>query len=327
MTTRRLFGVALCFSSTIAGGLGHMQVSDPPPLRSKFNPYTAVADVDWSMTNPLHGDGSDFPCKGYHKLLNTAQGTPVKTLEGGKSYSMIVTGIAIHAGGSCQASLSVDGGQTFRVLHSYIGGCPAVAGDNSLAFRVPSDVPSTDHALLGWSWFNTMGNREMYMNCASVNISTGVENEENGFLTRPLMFTANVGTGCETVDSRDLIFPDPGPDVTLGHKNAVPPIGDCGAGPEASASVAPAPSYAPGPTSTRAVSSAPGEYTDPVRCPAPTAVESAGGSSETSNAQTILFTPGNDWPEGFQGVASNRICDGRNDWRMVVGMRGSGQPT
>ncbi|KAH7165674.1 hypothetical protein EDB81DRAFT_917773 [Dactylonectria macrodidyma] len=281
-----------------------MQLSDPPPLRSKFNPYTAAADVDYSMTNPLRADGSDYPCKGYHKLLDTAQGTPVKSLEGGRSYSMIITGIAIHAGGSCQVSLSVDGGQTFRVLHSYIGGCPAVTGDNSLDFRMPDDVPPKDHALLAWSWFNTMGNREMYMNCASVNTSTGgASKEANGFLSRPLIFTANVGNGCETADSRDLMFPDPGPEVTMGHPHAVPPIGDCEAGPGALVSVAPSSSSAPGPTSTRVVSSTPGDGTDPVRCPAPTAIDSAGGSFETSEPySTKIFTPGNDWPEGFEAT-------------------------
>lgn len=299
-----------------------MQLSNPPPLRSKFNPYTG-ADIDYSMTNPLRSDGSDFPCKGYQQLLTTAEGTPVVTLEGGNSYSMVVTGQAVHAGGSCQASLSVDGGETFRVLHSYIGACPAAPGDNSFAFRVPADIPSKDHALFAWSWFNNLGNREMYMNCASVNTSTGAGSEgSSGFLSRPLIFKANVGNGCETVASADVMIPNPGPEVTVNNPGAVPPLGTCDAGPGAPVSLSPGPtSRSPGPTSRSLgptsrplgpTSRSPGPSSNPAdsiadsRYCSATRVESASNNPETNGPYSRGFTPGNDWPEGFQGGGSNQ---------------------
>ena len=34
-----------------------------PPYRSKSNPNVAQANIDYSMTNPLKADGSDYPCK------------------------------------------------------------------------------------------------------------------------------------------------------------------------------------------------------------------------------------------------------------------------
>ncbi|KPM37132.1 hypothetical protein AK830_g9444 [Neonectria ditissima] len=279
-----IYTICPCLFSLIVGTRGHMQLSNPPPLRSKFNPYTGT-DIDYSMTNPLRADGSDFPCKGYQALLTTVEGSPVTTLEGGDTYSMTVTGQAIHAGGSCQASLSVDGGKTFRVLHTYIGGCPMAMGDNKLTFRVPADVPTKDRALLGWTWFNNLGNREMYMNCASVNTKTGREGN-GGFLSRPTIFKANVGNGCATVESKDVMIPNPGPEVTVNNPNAVPPVGTCETGP------------GPGSPDT---SAKPDESEGSGSCPA----TSASNHRETTGPYSRGYAPGNDWPEGFKGTGSN----------------------
>lgn len=57
-----------------------------------------------------------------------------------------------------------DGGKSFGVIHSVIGGCP-LAFDYT--FTVPAGVPAGKNVLLGWTWFNKVGNREMYMNCAA----------------------------------------------------------------------------------------------------------------------------------------------------------------
>ncbi|KAJ2979271.1 hypothetical protein NQ176_g3357 [Zarea fungicola] len=89
---------------------GHMQMSWPPALRSKFNLHTT--DIDYDMTAPLHADGSDFPCKGYHSLLDTQQGVSVVSWEPGQTYNFSLAGTATHGGGSCQASLSFDRGHT-----------------------------------------------------------------------------------------------------------------------------------------------------------------------------------------------------------------------
>lgn len=72
----------------------------------------------------------------------------------------------------------------WKVIMSYIGGCPtdargnlptAVAcnGENSpdcvnnLSFKIPPEVKDRN-ATLAWTWFNNVGNREMYMNRATV---------------------------------------------------------------------------------------------------------------------------------------------------------------
>ncbi|KAG7289247.1 hypothetical protein NEMBOFW57_005612 [Staphylotrichum longicolle] len=111
----------------------------PPPL--PLNPHTPPASTDYALTSPLRPDGSDYPCKGALALLGTPAAAPVATWTAGAAYNFTVSGGAAHGGGSCQAALSVDGGRTFRVVHSYEGGCPAPAGgESSFGFGVPGDV-------------------------------------------------------------------------------------------------------------------------------------------------------------------------------------------
>lgn len=139
----------------------HMAITYPPPLRSKENPFSGQ-NIDYSITSPLSASGSDFPCKGTLNLLGTAAASPVATWQAGQQYNMTIAGGANHNGGSCQASLSFDSGKTFTVIHSYIGNCP-VAGTSSLTFTLPADTPSAKDALFAWTWFNNVGNRELYV--------------------------------------------------------------------------------------------------------------------------------------------------------------------
>ncbi|KAM3447807.1 hypothetical protein MY3296_008377 [Beauveria thailandica] len=207
----------------------HMQMTNPAPFRSKHNPYTT--DVDWNMNGPLEASGANFPCKGYHRLLNTPQGRSVATWKAGGRYTFSVEGSATHNGGSCQASLSYDGGKTFTAIHSYVGGCPL---KSTWPFTLPDDTPAGE-ALFAWSWFNNLGNREMYMNCAHVTIqprdAAGAEVSERSptdpFASRPAMFAANVNNGCSTVETFDVLFPQPGPDVDNISRKTSPPRGKC----------------------------------------------------------------------------------------------------
>jgi hypothetical protein len=224
----------LAFLGTVSA---HMEMSFPPPLKSKFNPNSG-SQIDYSMTAPLSGDGSNFPCKGFLNLLGTDAGKSVATFAPGTKGNVTIVGGAPHNGGSCQISLSYDKGKTFTVIQSIIGNCPVMTSGN-FDFTVPTDAPSGD-ALLAWTWFNNVGNREMYMNCASVTIGGGKkrsateieaarEKRAASFGSRPAMFVANDGNGCTTIESSDLQFPDPGPDVLNQSSNTKPPSGNCGA--------------------------------------------------------------------------------------------------
>ncbi|KAL7936029.1 hypothetical protein V8C35DRAFT_247417 [Trichoderma chlorosporum] len=240
---------------------GHMEMKSPPPFRSKYNPNSGQ-DIDYSMTSPLEASGSDFPCKGYQKLLGTPEGKSVATWAPGGSYGFTITGSANHGGGSCQASLSYDKGQTWKVIHSYIGGCPPQQ-DSNWNFTVPTDAPAGD-AMFAWTWFNNIGNREMYMNCAAVTITAGKKRAAStSFSSLPDIFVANVGNNICTYEGKDVMFPSPGPDVDnksagtappgQGTCSGAPPAGPPAGDPVASSSQAPAsPPQATQPAATSA---------------------------------------------------------------------------
>ncbi|PWI65127.1 hypothetical protein PCL_07426 [Purpureocillium lilacinum] len=209
-----------------------MQLKYPPPFKSKLNPNVG-AEIDYNINAPLKADGSDFPCKGYTNLLGTPGGAPVAQWVAGQSYYFSLTGGTAggitHTGGSCQASVSFDRGKTWKVLHSYIGNCPAEI-DVSYPFTLPSDTPAGE-MLFAWTWFNRIGNREMYMNCASVIVNGTNEKKSDSKESldlRPAMFVANVGNGVCTHEGKDVEFPQPGPEVTRDSQGtAGPGIGQC----------------------------------------------------------------------------------------------------
>jgi hypothetical protein len=226
----------------------HMQMSDPPPLRSRFNKHTT--DQDYDMNAPMSSSGSNFPCRGHLSVLNTPQGEPVADWVPGNQYSMTITGNAPHGGGSCQASLSLDSGKTWKVIHSYIGNCPK-RGSSSYDFTLPSDTPS-GKTIFAWSWLNQIGNREMYMNCAVINVRGGRTSKRATSSTPigklPDMFVANVGNGCRTTEGTDVMFPFAGEDSDVSSKKTAPPSGNCPSG--SGSGNSPAPPMPDTPTNT-----------------------------------------------------------------------------
>ncbi|OOF92646.1 lytic polysaccharide monooxygenase, partial [Aspergillus carbonarius ITEM 5010] len=205
-------GVLIACGLLASSVSGHVQMSNPYPIRSPLDPNGDESKKDYSYTNPLSSSGSDFPCKGYANDPFRS----VATYSPGGEYDLELQGSATHDGGSCQVSLSYDQGSNFQVIHSMLGGCPLT---ESYKFTIPSDAP-TGEALLTWTWFNKVGNREMYMNCAQVTIgdsddSHSAKQKRDSFSSLPPIFIANVnGPGqCTTIEGYDVNFPLPGPSV------------------------------------------------------------------------------------------------------------------
>jgi hypothetical protein len=193
--------------------LCHMEMAWPYPLHSKFNPKNDYTNIDYSMTNPLFADGSNFPCKGYQ---NDRPIDVTATYTAGETYNMTLSGTATHGGGSCQISLSYDNGATFRVIKSLIGGCPLTP---TFDFTIPSYAPAGG-ALLAWSWQNYEGNREFYMNCAEIDIVSGTTRRQrrqtfSSFDQLPYIWKANLEgiNDCTTDEGENPVYPNPGPDV------------------------------------------------------------------------------------------------------------------
>lgn len=121
-----------------------MRMKVPSPLNDPEH-HRPNESPDYNMLTPLHHDGSDFPCKGYHK--NTPLNS-VATYEAGQTYELELQGGATHGGGSCQISLSCDSGDHFKVLKSIVGNCPI---DKKYDFTIPEEAGSAQ-CLLAWSW-------------------------------------------------------------------------------------------------------------------------------------------------------------------------------
>jgi hypothetical protein len=224
-----------------ASSAAHMFIQEPPPF------------ADSQSKSPLDPSGSNFPCQ-----ASTLQGGTVTNLVAGQSQGLQFNlgagaNTAVHGGGSCQISVTYETDAAamkdptnWKVLHSFVGGCPTEAlgnldtsvactgsGDTNcvnqgFTFNVPSEVQN-GKAVLAWTWFNNVGNREMYMNCAPVSISGG----SNQMTDLPAMFVANVGNGCSTTEDFNTDFPNPGNYVTKSTLNypLKAPVGTCGSGP------------------------------------------------------------------------------------------------
>lgn len=237
-------GVAIISGLLASTVTAHMQLSTPYPIRSPLN-KDAKGQKDYSYTNPLSSSGSDYPCKGYADDDFEA----VATWQPGSSQHMELEGSATHDGGSCQLALTYDKGKTFKVIESIEGDCPVA---KKYDFDIPSDAPAGD-ALFAWTWFNKVGNREMYMNCAMITIGGSDSRSANGttenekrdemevpkhvpmekpspkpmahsknnkaakssFDSLPDLFVANVDQPgkCVTTEGEAVHFPKPGPKV------------------------------------------------------------------------------------------------------------------
>ena len=220
-----------------SGTSAHMELKQPVPFN--YN----------SDNGPLAPDGSDFPCK----MKNGAYTAPAtkNTLAVGSPQTMEFKGSAVHGGGSCQISLTTDLKPTkqsnWKVIHSMVGGCPKDTdgnlppnpdgdGADKFPYTIPQGVNPGDYTL-AWTWFNRIGNPEMYMFCAPITVTGGskkryidaasinateeLESDEifkrQGTAlpdTLPDMFKANMGNGCATTQAgSSVVFPDPGKSV------------------------------------------------------------------------------------------------------------------
>ncbi|KAK4167180.1 hypothetical protein QBC43DRAFT_204591 [Cladorrhinum sp. PSN259] len=218
---------------------GHMVMNTPESYNLNTPPLLQV--------NPL-GPQFPFPCHNSYGFNHYT------TVEAGEVTMVNFTGGAQHGGGSCQFSISYDfpdgpglnQATQFKTIYTIIGGCPSVFTDESKnldsGFKDSQQREDSVHcgndsgincirqfliplpkflkngpATFAWTWFNKVGNREMYMNCAPVNI-TGGTYDRTEFDKLPNIFVANYhdsngSSTCVTGDSiehLDLNIPSPG---------------------------------------------------------------------------------------------------------------------
>ncbi|KAK3216194.1 hypothetical protein GRF29_8g2553950 [Pseudopithomyces chartarum] len=197
----------------------HMIMATPQPFGSPDN-------------SPLDPSGSDYPCK----IISSMAGPgPTNNWSVGSIQELSFSGSVVHGGGSCQIAVTTDKNPTrqssFKVIHSIEGGCPGVGSPDTFGFKVPDLLPDGD-LVVAWTWFNRIGNREMYMNCANVKVTGGAP-ETSKLEKLPNMALANIGvapgTFCKTKEGFDYTFPGVGQnDDTVDRVGAGPFIELCG---------------------------------------------------------------------------------------------------
>jgi hypothetical protein len=104
-------------------------------------------------------NSSSFPLSYSLTSLIPLRIHPHEPIPPGATGSALEGNLAAHSGGSCQASLSFDNGTTWKVLHSFIGGCPAGTKLNSnmvdpkasqvFEFNIPEGTKSGE-SLFAW---------------------------------------------------------------------------------------------------------------------------------------------------------------------------------
>lgn len=175
---------------------------------------------------------ADYPCK---QRAGVYDMTTMNDMAVGVPQTLSFTGSATHGGGTCQISVSLDpkpsAQSVFKIIHSIEGNCPGHDAGNgapdTFQFKIPEGFPNGEFAL-AWTWFNKVGNREMYMNCAPINVTGGSDNHDL-YNTLPDVQLANIPQTTCTTANDVAILPNPGKSLQrLGDGPFVNMIGDCG---------------------------------------------------------------------------------------------------
>ncbi|KAM5353534.1 hypothetical protein ACJ41O_000184 [Fusarium nematophilum] len=309
----------------------HVIMIEPHP----YNLDTEPLYQTWPLSADL-----PFPCQG-----RSQHAEKVTKVTAGTNQLVKFWGSAVHGGGSCQFSVAYgdappDDPEAWHNIYSIIGGCPAEAQGNIPTtqkdphgrehgpecgndsgtecirqFEIPiSKEMKNGPAVFAWTWFNKIGNREMYMVCSPIEIVGGAEDQTfiDGL---PAIFRANIPGECTTGPSGNVInFPEPGDFGVVLEPAGPGSSGSCpeGVEPDFKDGDAPAKPEKPSPSapSSEQPSEAPvASSVPPVLPPAPS---SAANTTATRVQQTETPTPTPTAP----GVPANSSVP---DW--VVGMK------
>ncbi|KAL5622539.1 hypothetical protein FOBRF1_001789 [Fusarium oxysporum] len=205
----------------------HVIMVEPHP----FNLDTEPLYQTWPLSEDL-----PFPCQG-----RTQHPEQVTKVTAGKTQLVKFWGSAVHGGGSCQFSVAYGkeppkDPKKWHTIYSIIGGCPAEAEGNIAStgtdphgrengnecgndtdkectkqfnIPIPKDMQNGP-ATFAWTWFNKIGNREMYMVCSPIEVGGG-KDDSSYVDTLPAIFRANIPGECTTGASGSVInFPEPG---------------------------------------------------------------------------------------------------------------------
>lgn len=226
----------------------HGVMIEPHPYNLETAPLLQVAPLSAELP---------FPCQG-----RTEHAEKRTTLTAGTTQTVKFWIAAVHGGGSCQFSVTYDypppaDPAQWKTIYTIIGDCPAKAAGNlptveqdkdgrengpqcgndsgsecvrQFEIPIPKGIRNSENATFAFTWFNKIGNREMYMNCAPVAIVGGTDDKEL-MDSLPPVFQANTPGTCTTGESGQVLnIPNPG---KFGKVNAEPSPGGNGQCPAA----------------------------------------------------------------------------------------------
>jgi hypothetical protein len=153
----------------VQGVFGHVFMAYPMSRRNKYSDYyNQQGLVDYNIMAPLNTPGYSFPCKGYKK-------GPPTVIINRDNIDVKLEGTALHNGGHCQFGISYDD-RNFLVLKTIENDCLTGTGLN---INVPLPGVSGKVTFF-WSWINSIGNREYYMECADIDVKRPFQREIRG---------------------------------------------------------------------------------------------------------------------------------------------------
>ncbi|EGZ76857.1 hypothetical protein NEUTE2DRAFT_134115 [Neurospora tetrasperma FGSC 2509] len=198
---------------------GHMVMRTPP----SYNLYTGDTLL---QVDPLDGVKYLYPCQNRYEAGNvtTVKAGDVQLVQftGGAQHGGGSCQFSVSYDDPEKSNGSWNTSATFKTIYTIIGGCPAEFHDeaNNLPTegrpkdaqqRLNTDFCNNDSgvdctreflipipdflpqgkATFAWTWFNKLGRREMYMNCAPVEITGGQPSPEK-YESLPNIFIANI---------------------------------------------------------------------------------------------------------------------------------------
>ncbi|KAF9193804.1 hypothetical protein BGZ51_002127 [Haplosporangium sp. Z 767] len=169
----------------------HVGLKKPCPRYGAFKGCPAPPKgqaIDYDINSPVGTyDRIDQPlCK------HTVPGTKRAVYKAGQTIKTEYSVGAAHGGGHCQWALSYDKGKTWVVIKTVIRDCLRNVKNGapySVNVKIPSNAPSGNNVIFQWIWNNAIGNRELYSNCADINI----KGKNGGKLTGVAPLIANYG--------------------------------------------------------------------------------------------------------------------------------------
>ncbi|KAG0276225.1 hypothetical protein BGZ95_007822 [Linnemannia exigua] len=175
----------LLLVSLVASASAHMAMLYPTPrggygtkqYNGRIHTFIGYKDSKWTQR---------FPCGGYSPgpvtKLKAGQIVPVRFLASSMNAKAIKTqpkptssgkqfSQARHGGGTCEFSLSYDGGKTYHLIATYTKTCPDAY--YQWPVKIPKDAPSCkskNKCLFVWSWTANIL-PQYYHNCADIELS------------------------------------------------------------------------------------------------------------------------------------------------------------